>query len=229
MKLKTSVSPIRLRLGVLSKRLATAALGVRLRTVVLSKRLAVAVGDFIKFLILADTASTADALSRAASKPLSDSVAASESIGVVPNKSPIDGVATFDDGLYFDQDYVIGAPSAQTYTLGTQVVFAVSKPVTDPVSTVDAKAISLQRSFSESTNVTDDINGALSEDDQLIEFFKSLENQAALVDADRKYVMSKILAEIPAAASSGTLYSQGYTVDMSYFLEDYVGESRAFS
>jgi len=229
MRLKTSVSPIRLRLGVLSKRLATATLGVRLRTVALSKRLAVAVGDFIKLLVFADAASTADALSRAASKPLSDSVAASESIGIVPNKGLLDGVATFDDQLYFDEDYVVGAPAAPTYTLGRQVEFAVSKPIFDPVSTADAKAISFQRSFSESTNVTDDVNGALSEDDQLIEFFKSLENQAALVDADRSYVMSKILAEIPAAASSGLLYIQDYTVDMSYFAEDYVGESRAFS
>lgn len=229
MRLKTSVSPIRLRLGVLSKRLATATLGVRLRTVALSKRLAVAVGEFIKSLTFADAASTTDALSRATSKPLSDSVTASENIGIVPNKQPLDGVATFDDQLYFDEDYVIGAPASQTYTLGRQVEFAVSKPVSDAMSAAEAKAISFQRSFSESTNVTDDVNGALSEDDQLIEFFKSLENQAALVDADRSYIMSKILAEIPAAASSGTLYSQGYTVDMSYFLEDYVGESRAFS
>ena len=229
MRLKTLVSPIRLHLGVLSKRLATATLGIRLRTVALSKRLAVAVGDFIQFLIFTDTASTTDALSRATSKPLSDSATASESIGIVPNKGLLDGVATFDDQLYFDVDYVIGAPGAQTYTLGIQVVFEVSKPISDPVSTADAKAISFQRSFSESTNVTDDVNGTLSEDDQLIEFFKSLENQAALVDADRSYIMSKILAEIPAAASSGTLYSQGYTVDLSYFLEDYVGESRAFS
>ena len=229
MRLKTLVSPIRLRLGVLSKRLATATLGIRLRTVALSKRLAVAVGDFIEFLVFTDTASTTDALSRATSKPLSDSATASESIGIVPNKGLLDGVATFDDQLYFDADYVVGGPSAQTYTLGTQVVFEVSKPISDPVSTADAKAISFQRSFSESTNVPDDVNEALSEDDQLIEFFKSLENQAALVDADRSYIMSKILAEIPAAASSGTLYSQGYTVDMSYFAEDYVGESRAFS
>jgi hypothetical protein len=229
MKLRTSLSPIRLRLGVLSKRLATATLGVRLRTVALSKRLAVAVGDFIKFLVFADTASATDVLSRTASKPLSDSVAASESIGIVPNKRPFDGVATFDDQLYFAEDYVVGAPDASTYTLGTQVVLEVSKPVSDAMSAAEVKSISFQRSFSESTNVTDDVNGALSEDDQLIEFFKSLSNQAALVDADRSYVMSKILAEIPAAASSGTLYSQGYTVDMSYFAEDYVGESRAFS
>lgn len=229
MRLRTSISSIRLRLGVLSKHLTTATLGIRLRTVALSKRLAVAVGDFIEFLVFTDTASTTDALSRATSKPLSNSATASESIGIVPNKGLFDGVATFDDQLYFDEDYVVGAPSAQTYTLGTQVVFEVSKPISDPVSTADAKTISFQRSFSESTNVTDDVNGALSEDDQLIEFFKSLENQAALLDADRSYVMSKILAEIPAAASSGTLYSQGYTVDMSYFAEDYVGESRAFS
>ena len=229
MRLRTSISSIRLRLGVLSKHLTTATLGIRLRTVALSKRLAVAVGDFIEFLVFTDTASTTDALSRATSKPLSDSATASESIGIVPNKGLFDGAATFDDQLYFDEDYVVGAPSAQTYTLGTQVVFEVYKPVPDAVSAAEVKSISFQRSFSESTNVTDDVNGALSEDDQLIEFFKSLENQAALVDADRSYIMSKILAEIPAAASSGTLYSQGYTVDMSYFAEDYVGESRAFS
>jgi len=229
MRLRTSISSIRLRLGVLSKHLTTATLGIRLRTAALSKRLVVAVGDFIKALIFANTASATEALSRATSKPLSDSATASESIGVVPNKRPLDFVAAQDEQLYFEEDYVVGAPTATTYTLGRQIELAVSKPVPDAVSAAEVKSISFQRSFSESANVTDDINGALSEDDQLIEFFKSLENQAALVDADRSYIMSKILAEIPAAASSGTLYSQGYTVDMSYFLEDYVGESRAFS
>jgi hypothetical protein len=229
MKLKISVSPIRLRLGVLSKRLATAALGVRLRTVALSKRLAVAVGDFIKAIYPVDTVSATESIGVVPNKGLFDSAIASESIGVVPSKGLFDGIATFDDQLYFDEDYVVGAPAAPTYTLGRQVELAVSKPVSDAMSAAEVKTISFQRSFSESTNVTDDVNGALSEDDQLIEFFKSLSNQVALVDADRRYVMSKILAEIPAAASSGTLYSQGYTVDMSYFAEDYVGESRAFS
>jgi len=157
MKLRTSVNPF--------KRLATATLGVRLRTVALSKRLAVAVGDFIKFLVFTDTASTTDALSRATDKSLSDSTTASESIGVVPNKQPLDGVATFDGALYFDEDYVVGAPLTPTYTLGAQISFAVSK----------------------------------------------------------------VLAEVFSAASSGLLSIQNYTVDMSYFAEDYVGESRAFS
>jgi hypothetical protein len=64
MKLRTSVSPIRLRLGVLSKRLATATLGVRLRTVALSKRLVCCSWGFYKIFIFTDTASTTDALSR---------------------------------------------------------------------------------------------------------------------------------------------------------------------
>jgi len=165
MKLRTSISPIRLRLGVLSKHLATATLGVRLQTVALSKRLVVAIGDFVRFLVFTDAASTADVLNRAISKPLSDSTTASESIGVVPNKQPLDGVATFDGELYFDEDYVVGAPLTPTYTLGAQISFAVSK----------------------------------------------------------------VLAEVFAAASSGLLSIQNYTVDMSYFAEDYVGESRAFS
>ncbi len=107
MRLRTSISSIRLRLGVLSKHLTTATLGIRLRTAALSKRLVVAVGDFIKALIFANTASATEALSRATSKPLSDSATASESIGVVPNKRPLDFVAAQDEQLYFEEDYVV--------------------------------------------------------------------------------------------------------------------------
>ena len=229
MRLRALVSPIRLRLGVLSKRLATAALGVRLRTVALSKRLAVAVGDFIKFLVFTDTASTTDALSRATTKSLTDSATATEIIGIIPNKRPTDLVGLFDDESYFDADYVIGAPGTQTYTLSVQVIRAVSKPISDAVSAIDAKAFSLQRSFFENLNVTDDVNGILADDDQTIELIKPVTNQVTALDTNYVAAMAKILADVPLATSSGSLYSQGYTVDMSYFDEDYVGESRAFS
>lgn len=43
------------------------------------------------------------------------------------------------------------------------------------------------------------------------------------------FAVSKVLAEVFSATSSGLLSIQGYTVDASYFAEDYVGESRAFS
>lgn len=229
MRLRALVSPIRLRLGVLSKRLTTATLGVRLRTVALSKRLVVAVGDFIKAIYPVDTVTATDNLSRATTKPLSDSAIATEAIGIIPNKRPTDIVGLFDDQLYFEEDYVIGAPIAQTYTLNKQVELVVSKPISDAVSAIDAKAFSLQRSFFESLNVTDDINGVLADDDQTIELIKPVTNQVTALDTNYVAAMAKILADVPLATSSGSLYSQGYTVDMSYFDEDYVGESRAFS
>jgi hypothetical protein len=207
MKLRTSISPIRLRL------------------VALSKRLAVAVGNFIKTVTLVDTTTTTDNLNRAATKPLNNSATATEVVGITPNKSLTNLVGMSGGGEYFAEDYVVGAPSTQTYTLGTlSVELLIQKPIPDAilVASADVKTISFQRSFSDTISVADNANTALAQ-------VSSLANQAALLDADRKYVMSKILAEIPAAASSGTLYSQDYTVDMSYFADDYVGESRAFS
>ena len=207
MKLRTSISPIRLRL------------------VALSKRLAVAVGNFIRTVTLVDTTTTTDNLNRAATKPLNNSATATEVVGITPNKSLTNLVGMSDGGAYFAEDYVVGAPSTQTYTLGTlSVELLIQKPIPDAilVASADVKTISFQRSFSDTISVADNANTVLAQ-------VSSLANQAALLDADRKYVMSKILAEIPAAASSGTLYSQDYTVDMSYFADDYVGESRAFS
>jgi hypothetical protein len=69
----------------------------------------------------------------------------------------------------------------------------------------------------------------LADDDQTIELIKPVTNQVTALDTNYVAAMAKILADVPLATSSGSLYSQGYTVDMSYFDEDYVGESRAFS
>jgi len=227
MKLKILVSPIRLRLGVLSKRLVTTTLGIRLKTVVLSKRLVVAVGDFIKALAFADTATTTDSLNRATTKSLVDSATATEVIGIIPNKRPTDNVGVFDEQIYFAEDYVVGSP--QTYTLSGQISYVLSKPILEVVSAIDSNTFTLQRSFTESINVTDDVNGVLADDDQIIEFIKPVANQVTVLDASYVAAMAKILSETPSISSSGLLYSQGYTVDMSYFAEDYVGESRAFS
>lgn len=41
--------------------------------------------------------------------------------------------------------------------------------------------------------------------------------------------ISSVYSETPSVDDVGFLYSQGYTVDMTYFAEDYVGESRTFS
>jgi tRNA/tmRNA/rRNA uracil-C5-methylase (TrmA/RlmC/RlmD family) len=41
--------------------------------------------------------------------------------------------------------------------------------------------------------------------------------------------VNKKLSDVLNISSSGSLISQGYTVDNTYFLEDYVGESRTFT
>jgi hypothetical protein len=83
------------------------------------------------------------------------------------------------------------------------------------------------RSFSDGFTATDDIDGVVTpEDDQKVQFFKNTTNTVGITDA-AALQLSISLSEAPAATDSGLIVSQGYC-DITYFAEDYVGESRTF-
>jgi hypothetical protein len=278
-------------------------------------------------------------------------------LGRVTTKVLADTSSFGGDSQYFAQDYVVGAPSSQTYTLGTQVVISVTKGVADSVATVSSIVLSMQftrpvadtysgadaslrtvgKVLGHGVGATDDLNGALPLDDQTVAFFKSLDHitgaadsavrvfqrglfesaaaseqsarlvgksraDVAAASSDQTVTSGKVLAHAASTAdsavrvfqrnmsesaataeqlarvvgkprsdsvsladsivyalvtakaltdsaassdnssrlagkvsadsagadSSGTLRSQGYTVDMTYFAEDYVGASRTF-
>lgn len=300
MKLRVAIDALVLRLAIPAKRLRLAALGVSLRLAVPAKRLRVAVGEFIAFLYPTDTATTSEASSFSVGKGLADDAAVGpHQIQIEFRKAPSDR-AGFDDGNpYFAEDYVVGAPVFQTYTLGIQVAKLVGKVSSDSAAVASLPQIFLGRGYADAAmadeassrafgkvlghgvGVTDDLNGAMPLDDQTIAFFKSLEYvpvateatafllQRGLADgssasedsvlliapayfetpavaathtltnlkilghtsttSDTDVLLTgKVLADSAGADSAGSLRSQGYTVDLTYFAEDYVGESRTF-
>lgn len=77
------------------------------------------------------------------------------------------------------------------------------------------------RSFSELTSIVDSAAISLS---------RGLANSAAASDNFTYEIFIGVpLADSSSASDSGSLRSQGYTEDMTYFAEDYVGESRTFT
>lgn len=300
MKLRVAVDRLVLGLAVRAKRLRLAALGVSLRLAVPAKRLRVAVGEFVAFLYPTDTATTSEASSFSVGKGLADgAVVGPHQIQIEFRKAPSDRAGLDDGNPYFAEDYVVGAPAFQTYTLGIQVAKLVGKVSSDSAAVASLAQILVSQGYSDAAaaseassrlfnkvlghgvGVTDDLNGAMPLDDQTIAFFKSLEHipvateatafllQRGLADGssaseDAALLVAKPYFETPAAAaahtltnlkilghtstasdadvlltgkvladsagadSAGSLRSQGYTVDLTYFAEDYVGESRTF-
>ena len=222
MRLRTAVNSLRLSLGTIVSPL-------RLGLAVLSKRLAVAVGLFLWFIKPSDNVAASDRRDLILWKPLIDAITALEvrllQFGKVLGERP-----SFSDGEpYFAEDYVVGAPLAQTYTEPLQVVKVVRKPLVESPALVDTDAKVFSKVISHSVFSTDDLNGVVPGDDQTLAVFKALNNG---IQAAETFVFKLIyrpsFTETPNLTSTGYLRSQGYTVDMSYFEEDYVGASRTF-
>ena len=222
MRLRTAVNSLRLSLGTIVSPL-------RLGLAVLSKRLAVAVGLFLWFIKPSDNVAASDRRDLILWKPLIDAITALEvrllQFGKVLGERP-----SFSDGEpYFAEDYVVGAPLAQTYTEPLQVVKVIRKPLVESPALVDTDAKVFSKVISHSVFSTDDLNGVVPGDDQTLAVFKSLNNG---IQAAETFVFKLIyrpsFTETPNLTSTGYLRSQGYTVDMSYFEEDYVGASRTF-
>lgn len=299
MKLRVVVDKLVLRLGVPAKRLRTAVRGLRLGLSVSAMRLRVALGEFVAFLSPTDTATTSETTTFAVTKASADSFSAGHRVEVELRKNPSNRAGLDDGDPYFAEDYVVGAPAFQTYTLGPQVFRDVGKVLSDSPTAASLAQLLLTRGYADAfaasearaqlfgkvlghgVGATDDLNGAMPLDDQTISFFKSLDHitntadspvklfvrglfdgSAAAEDAallvakpyfetaaaaeayaltnskilghtagasDADVLLSgKTLGDSAGAGESGSLRSQGYTVDLTYFAEDYVGASRTF-
>jgi hypothetical protein len=247
MKLVVVANAIRLSLGALSKQLAVAVSALSTSTSVAALQLAVAIGRFILFIKLTDTAIVSEVRVVNFLKQRTDALAALESKKLKFTKSSQDGGGFGDGEQYFDEDYIVGAPLAQTYTEPSQVFKRVGKPIGDDAGTTDARAKFFAKILDHSVFSTDDLNGVSPGDDQTLAFFKSLDqgllaaedfvrkvtyhrdfdNTSTAIDAP-KIATQKPLSDAANLTTAGSLRLQGYTVDMTYFAEDYVGQSQTF-
>jgi hypothetical protein len=197
---------------------------IKLALAVQAKKLAVAVGNFIKAKFITDEVSVEDELRITRLKFFDNLVGATDDPIIVPNKG-INNTVTFqDDSKYFAEDYI-----SEDYVLQTGLEINFGKILTESVGVQSSALIETTylRSFSDGFTATDDIDGAVtSEDDQEVQFFKNTTNTVGITDA-AALQLGISLSEAPAATDSGLIVSQGYC-DITYFAEDYVGESRTF-
>lgn len=212
-------------------KLRTIALRSKLRLTILATKMRVAVGEFIAAALYIDTMSASDAVSKQPRKDRQENLSFTDQMTFVPNKRLSETVgATDGDNPYFAEDYVTGAPLAQTYTLIGGFFWFMTKVLRETPAVSDQIAKTLpSKVFTETVNATDDVNGAAAGDDQIFQFFKVTTNLAAVSDGVLARAVSKVLSDTGAATDAGSLRMQNYTVDMTYFAEDYVGTSSVFS
>ena len=83
----------------------------------------------------------------------------------------------------------------------------------------DGSALSFNKALSEAQNNTETTT---------VSFAKLLQDVDLAIDNISKLINKSIEDQV-SVISSGFLVSQNYTEDNTYFLEDYVGESRTFT
>lgn len=197
---------------------------IKLALAVQAKKLAVALGNFIKAKFITDTVGVEDEFRVTRLKFFTDLVGATDDPIIVPNKG-INNTVTFqDDSRYFAEDYI-----SEDYVLQTGIEVNFGKALAESVGVQSSTLIETTylRSFSDGFTATDDIDGVVTpEDDQKVQFFKNTTNTVGITDA-AALQLGISLSEAPAATDSGLIVSQGYC-DITYFAEDYVGESRTF-
>lgn len=160
MKLRVAVSTIRLGLSVAAQRLGVVATAIRLGLAVPAMKLQTAVGQFLKFLSYTDTVSSTSSAQVATQKPHADTGVVGTQVEFEVRKPFSDGAGSDDDAQYFAEDYVVGAPGGQTYTIPKQVVLVLSKPRSDSFSAAELARLLVASSRVETVRASD-IRGGL--------------------------------------------------------------------
>lgn len=218
---KIDASRLALRLSYDQLQLALGTIGVKL---------SVAVGFFIKFIRLNDQAIADDQqIAKGTTRVITPDVfSATDSPIKLTNKVLAHGAGLDDGSPYFAEDYIVGAPDTQDYTFDSQIFFSVSKPLSNQIIVASAPVVNFNKVFFDNVDVNDEVDGSVSGADVELEFFKATDNTPRFSDQQAIFVGSA-LSNSASASDVGFLRSQSYTVDMSYFAEDYVGESRTLS
>ncbi len=207
MKLITTFLATRLAAGITANRLrlSVAASRMRLTIGVLGLRLVSTLGEFLQILTKQDTVGVQESRRASLVRVRSDDAFITDRALVVPNKTVYDGTSFGDGEPYFLEDYIVGAPDFQTYTLGIQVFKDITKPRAEALGVAESSEIVLQKNFAEHIDVTDDVNGGLFDpDDQLIEYFKA-ESNAPDVSDFATLSVGAVRSDAAAVAESSTL------------------------
>jgi hypothetical protein len=190
----------------------------------------------------ANSVTLADVRVKTVGKGLTESQQATDQATRVVGKVRASAAAAVDaKALSFGQS------RTDSVSVGDVDVLGLSKPRTDQASTSDADVLSVSKTLADAASVTDDLNGsAVADDDQTIQFIKSLTDPVTAQDILQRIVAytrafaepattadvarkqsSKQRSDSVATSDTGMLFWQDYA-DPTYFGGDYVGNSQSF-
>jgi hypothetical protein len=216
-----------LNLKAVAKTLAATVASKGFNALVQSQRLIASVssGLFLKILEKTDSFSVSDVLAKAFSRPTPDSFSVSDAEVKELGKNLSDIVSVTET-----QSADVGKSIADTFVVGDAIdLVDVGKNTADAGSASDEQQFDITKLLTDSIFVTDDVDGEASIlDDQIMHFFKAKTDNGFASDQEVK-LAGKVTSDSASSADSGSLISQGYTVDNTYFAEDYVGDSRTFT
>lgn len=177
-------------------------------------------GKFIDFLEFADSVAQVDAATKAFGKNLTDVAALAEQISLGTSKSAAD-TQTLSDVIFIATTF--NRAFADTTSFTDAATRSVGKVLADSVNETDAVSLAVTKLIADSLAMADSVVG--------INFTDNEDDAVAIddlgVDDDPAWVLGKNLSDTASTTDAGLLIMQDYC-DITYFLEDYVGQSRTF-
>lgn len=177
-------------------------------------------GKFVEYIYVDDTITETDATTLAITKQLTDIAELAEQISLGTGKSFADSQAMSDlIALVVNFDRVF----SDTTSFSDAATRSVDKVLADSVTETDAATRAVTKLIADSLAMVDSVVGIT---------FSDGEDDALAIDDlgigdDPEWNLGKNLADTASTTDAGLLIMQDYC-DITYFLEDYVGQSRTF-
>jgi hypothetical protein len=177
-------------------------------------------GKFVEFIYVDDTITETDATTLAITKQLADIAELAEQISLGTSKSFADSTS-FSDLVELVTSF--NRTFEDTTSFSDAATRSVDKLLADSVTETDAATLAVTKLIADSVAMADSVVGIT---------FTDGEDDALAIDDlgigdDPEWNLGKNLSDTASTTDAGLLIMQNYC-DITYFLEDYVGESRTF-
>jgi hypothetical protein len=177
-------------------------------------------GKFVEYIYVDDTITETDATTLAITKQLADIAELAEQISLGTGKSFSDSQAMSDlVALVVNFDRVF----SDTTSFSDAATRSVDKLLADSTTSTDAATVAVTKLIADAVAMADSVVGIT---------FTDGEDDALAIDDlgigdDPEWNLGKNLSDTASTTDAGLLIMQDYC-DITYFLEDYVGQSRTF-
>jgi hypothetical protein len=177
-------------------------------------------GKFIDFLEFADSVTEVDAATLAFTKQLTDVVDLAEQISLSTSKSFAD-TQTLSEVIFIATTF--NRSFEDTTSVDDAATRDVGKLLEDSLAAADAATLAVTKLLEDTIALADSVVG--------INFTDTEDDALAIddlgIDDDPEWNLGKNLSDTASTTDAGLLIMQDYC-DITYFLEDYVGEARTF-